>query len=164
MSVATIHEPVLLGTAGTLLANSSFFESATGLLIHADNAMADNLDPILAAHEQRTAGCELTMLTFQTDTPRSCGIVTTDSQGVVTHFHEKVDNPPGNRANAALYVFNPNFLIHLEQMNPSPSDFSTEVIPNFLGHIQSFHTQKPYLDIGTPQALAQAQLMNFPVA
>ena len=164
MSVASVHEPALLGTAGTLLANHSFFEGATGLLIHADNVMADNLEHVLAAHEQRTAGCELTMLTFQTDTPQSCGIVTTDAQGVVTTFHEKVEKPSGNRANAALYVFNSNFLIHLEKMNPRPSDFSTEVIPRFLGRIQSFHTQKPYLDIGTPQALAQAQLMNFPVA
>lgn len=164
MSVSTVHEPALLGTAGTLLANCSFFEGATGLMIHADNAMAGSLEPVLAAHEQRTAGCELTMLTFQTDTPWSCGIVTTDKEGVVTTFHEKVDKPPGNRANGALYVFNPNFLIHLQQMNPPPSDFSTEVIPKFLGRIQSFHTQKPYLDIGTSQALAQAQLINFPVA
>ena len=39
MSVETVYEPVLLGTAGTLLANQGFFGNATGLLIHADNAM-----------------------------------------------------------------------------------------------------------------------------
>jgi len=39
MGVHTIHEPELLGTAGTLLSNRAFFEDSTGLLIHADNAM-----------------------------------------------------------------------------------------------------------------------------
>ena len=40
MEIKTVYEPELLGTAGTLLANEEFFESGTGLLIHADNAMA----------------------------------------------------------------------------------------------------------------------------
>ena len=42
--------------------------------------MADDLSGLLKAHEQRASGCELTMLTFQTDYPRSCGIVATDSR------------------------------------------------------------------------------------
>ena len=41
MSIRTAHEPELLGTAGTLLANQGFFKDATGLLIHADNAMEE---------------------------------------------------------------------------------------------------------------------------
>ena len=43
MTVQTVHEPELLGTAGTLLANQEFFEGGTGLLIHADNAMAGDV-------------------------------------------------------------------------------------------------------------------------
>ena len=42
MSVSIFHEPELLGTAGTLLANEAFFDGTTGLLIHADNAMSDD--------------------------------------------------------------------------------------------------------------------------
>lgn len=163
MSVATVHESTLLGTAGTLLTNRSFFWGATGLLIHADNAMAGSLEPLLKAHEQRAEGCELTMLTFQTDTPRSCGIVSTDQRGVVTAFHEKVDQPPGNCANAALYAFNSSFLVYLEQMNPTPSDFSTEVIPKLIGRIQTSHTRELYLDIGTRQSLKRAQLLHLPL-
>jgi mannose-1-phosphate guanylyltransferase len=162
MSISTVHESELLGTAGTLLANSSFFEGTTGLLIHADNAMAGSLEPLLRAHESRHAGCVLTMLTFHTDAPSTCGIVTTNSQGVVTAFHEKADHPPGNCANAALYAFNTDFLTQLEQFAPLPSDFSTEVIPKLIGRIQSVHTNELYLDIGTPSALTQAQQMHFP--
>ena len=162
MQIITTYEPELLGTAGSLLANHSFFEGATGLLIHADNAMEGDLRELLAAHKGRSRQCLLTMLTFQTDRPRSSGIVVTDSRGVVTHFYEKVDEPPSNCANGALYVFDSPFLEHFLSMSPPPSDFSTEVIPALLGRIQSWHTCKPYLDIGTPSALAQAQDLLSP--
>lgn len=157
MAIQSVHEPELLGTAGTLLANQSFFKDATGLLIHADNAMAESLRPFLAAHNKRQTGCLLTMLTFKTETPRSCGIVEIDSQNVLQGFHEKVMNPPGDRANGALYAFEQPLLDHLNRMSPCPSDFSNDVIPMLIGRIQTWNTNQPYLDIGTPEALALAQ-------
>ena len=162
MTVLTVHEPELLGTAGTLLANQGFFKGATGLLIHADNAMAGGLGGFLAAHRKRQHCCLLTMLTFKTYTPSSCGIVEIDEQQVLQAFHEKVVEPPGNRANGALYAFEQDFLEHLNLMTPSPSDFSTEVIPKLRGRIQTWHTDQPYLDIGTPEALTSANnLMRY---
>ena len=83
----------------------------------------------LAARRERQDYCLLTMLTFNTKTPSSCGIVEIDNQQVVQAFHEKLVEPPGNRANGALYAFEQDFLDHLNLMNPIPSDFSTEVIP-----------------------------------
>ena len=157
MTVQTVHEPELLGTAGTLLANQEFFRGATGLLIHADNAMAGDIRNFIAAHHERQPCCLLTMLTFKTETPRSCGIVEIDGQNVVQAFHEKVVEPPGNRANGALYAFDRDFLDSLNLMNPTPSDFSTEVIPTMLGRIQCWHTHDAYLDIGTPETLNAAQ-------
>ena len=157
LRVATVHEPRLLGTAGTLMANQAFFAGATGLLIHADNAMADPLHNLLASHSRRPSHCLLTMLTFTTATPRSCGIVELDSKGVVTAFHEKVVEPPGNQANAALYAFDDKFLQHLNSFENSCSDFSTEVLPTLMGQIYTCHTSNNYLDIGTPVALMQAQ-------
>lgn len=157
MLVQTIHEPELLGTAGTLIANQAFFAGSTGLLIHADNAMAGDLQGLLDAHAARRAHCLLTMLTFRTDQPQSCGIVATDAEGVVTAFHEKVADPPGTCANGALYAFDAPFLDRLAGMDPRPTDFSTEVIPNLMGRIQTWHTDHPYLDIGTSAALASAQ-------
>lgn len=157
MTIETVHEPELLGTAGTLLANQEFFRGSTGLLVHADNAMEEDLKNFLAAHRQRQSYCQLTMLTFKTNTPSSCGIVEIDNEQVVQAFHEKLVNQPGNRANGALYAFEEDFLDHLNLMNPIPSDFSTEVISEFLGRIQSWHTEQEYLDIGTPYSLTLAQ-------
>ena len=162
MRVVTTYEPHLLGTAGTLITNQSFFEGSTGLLIHADNAMAGDLQDLLNAHHERPSDCLLTMLTFLTDHPRSCGIVETDPLGVVTSFYEKVSDPPGNCANGALYAFDAELLGHLAEMSPPPSDFSTEVIPSLLGRIQTWQTDLPYLDIGTPDALDRAQTLLLP--
>ena len=110
MAVQTIHEPELLGTAGTLLTNQEFFKGVKAV-IHADNAMAGDIGDFLAAHHLRQPGCQLTMLT-KTDTPSSCGIVEIDGQQVVQAFHEKVIQPPENRANGAIYAFEQDFLDH----------------------------------------------------
>ena len=157
MKVETVNEARLLGTAGTLLRNQDFFEDKTGLLIHADNVMEEGLDGFLQAHRDRSAGCVLTMLTFDTDTPSSCGIVEIDKQQILRGFHEKVGMPPGNKANGALYAFGPALLEHLNGMTRRPCDFSVDVIPELVGKIQTWHTVGRYMDIGTPEALSQAQ-------
>ena len=164
MRIKTTYEPELLGTAGTLMANRDFFEGSSGLLIHADNAMEGRLQDLLLAHKSRSSNCLLTMLTFFTDHPSSCGIIETDSNGVVKSFHEKVLDPPGNCANGALYVFDSEFLDYLTKINPSPSDFSTQVIPSLLGRIQSWQTHSSYIDIGTPASLIKAQTLLSPVS
>ena len=93
MKIKIVHETKLLGTAGTLLENQEFFKGYTGLLIHADNAMAGDIRCFLEAHRQRQSECQLTMLTFQTDSPSSCGIVEIGSKQVLQAFHEKIDKP-----------------------------------------------------------------------
>ena len=156
LSISLVHEPVLLGTAGTLIKNREYFDGATGLLVHADNAMEGNLREFLKAHEHRGSDCLMTMLTFTTRSPKDCGIVEVDSHGKVEGFHEKVTDPPGNRANGAIYAFDESLLNYIDSMSVKPTDFSTEVIPQLLGRIKTWHTQKNYIDIGSPQALAEA--------
>ena len=157
MNIQSSYEPELLGTAGTLLANQSFFEGSTGLLIHADNATNFDLKELINAHHQRPKECLLTMLTFDTKNPQSCGIVEIDEQGVVEAFHEKVEHPPGNRANGAVYAFDWQSIQELNSLNPSAHDLSTEVLPRLVGKIATFHTRSHFLDIGTPANLSKAQ-------
>lgn len=163
MTIAVSHEPTLLGTAGTLLNNINFFLDppwcGTGMLIHADNFTPDGLQGVISAHQNRDPACLLTMLTFTTDNPSQCGIVVCDERGIVTSFHEKVQEPPGCRANGAVYVFGPEFLSWLTEMHPAAQDFSTEVLPFCVHRIQTWHTDKPYIDIGTPEALGTARAL-----
>ena len=159
--VKAVHEPELLGTAGTLRANSSFFLANTILLAHADNWCQCNFLAFVNYHfQQRPAHCPITMMTFDTDTPQSCGVVETDDQNVVLAYHEKVHNPPGRRANAAVYLLQPELLQWLKN-NPNVADFSTEVLPRFIGHIATWHNAGIHRDIGTLAALQAAQ--NDPI-
>jgi mannose-1-phosphate guanylyltransferase len=97
------------------------------------------------------------MMTFTTDDPSSCGIVTTDAQGQVDGFFEKVPNPPGTTANAAVYVFEPAVLDFVLALGRTRLDISTEVLPHFLGRIWTWHNARYHRDIGTLQAWRAAQ-------
>ena len=158
MNVQTIFEEQLLGTAGTLLKNKDFFDkSGVNLMIHADNATDISLDELITAHLNRAPGCILTMLTFNTDSPETCGIVKTDRQGIVVEFHEKKASPPGNCANGAIYAFDQDLLDVLSNLEDKPSDFSTQILPMLVGRIQTCHTNSAFLDVGTIENLNRAQ-------
>ena len=157
MQVETCYEKNLLGTAGTLIANQKFFDSTLGIMLHADNFTNICLDELIVAHLNRPSVCLLTMLTFTTDDPQSCGIVKTNEKGVVTEFFEKVKNPPGNQANGAVYVFDNDLFSEIKNINPEASDFSSEILPKLVGKIYAWHTDEPYIDIGTPERLQEAR-------
>jgi mannose-1-phosphate guanylyltransferase len=151
-----VNEPELLGTAGTLIENLSFFGGGGGMLLHADNYCLADLSAFQEAHRNRPAHCWMTMMTFRTQTPSSCGIVELDQRGVVVGFHEKVSNPPGNLANGAVYLLSAELMQWLRTLTPSPKDFSTEIIGRLMGRIYTYETDAVLLDIGTPQSYAQA--------
>jgi mannose-1-phosphate guanylyltransferase len=96
------------------------------------------------------------MMTFKTPTPHTCGIVETDEHGCVRAFHEKVANPPGDIANGAVYIVAPTLLNYLESLNKVFIDFSTDVLPNFLGRVNTFHNNVYHRDIGTIESYALA--------
>ena len=153
----SVYEPELLGTAGTLRVNSDFFCNQTILLIHADNWCQCDFDVFVEYHfHHRPKHCLMTMMTFDSERPQECGVIETDDQNVVIAFHEKVSNPPGNRANAAVYLLEPEVLKWLND-NPSISDFSTEVLPEFIGRISTWHNPQIHRDIGTLPMLRAAQ-------
>ncbi len=155
--VQLVHEKNLLGTGGTLLTNQNFFAGQAGLLIHADNFCLCHFQNFLQAHQNRPQHTVLTMMTFATPTPETCGIVELDHQNIVQQFHEKIANPPSNLANGAVYIFEHEVIEFLQSLNKPIIDFSTEVIPNFLGKIHAWHNTDIHIDIGTPQTYQLAQ-------
>lgn len=150
--VTLSYEPIMLGTAGTLIANIDFFGDEDGLLIHADNYCLENIENLIKAHQRRPPNCMMTMMTFRTDSPSSCGIVEVDKNHVVTRFYEKASDPPGNLANGAIYVLSQEFLKLLKADFNSATDFSTQILGNFLGKIYTHQTSDLLVDIGTVDA------------
>jgi mannose-1-phosphate guanylyltransferase len=149
--VTLAHEPVPLGTAGTLLGHLDFFGDEDGLLIHADNYCLADFKDFIAAHRRRPPGCLMSMMTFRTDHPSSCGIVTLDERKVVVGFEEKPQRPNGNLANGAVYILSAELLAQLAASASAVTDFSTQVLPSLLSRIYAYETSEPLIDIGTPQ-------------
>jgi mannose-1-phosphate guanylyltransferase len=156
-----VHEPALLGTAGTIKANRDYFASAPFLVAHADNLTELDASAFAAAHAARPPHCAMTMLTFQTDDPRSCGILELDGQGVVQAFHEKVAEPPGTLANAAVYMLTPEVADCVASLPGPVVDFSTEILPRLIGRIFAVPTRGYHRDIGNVESLARAE-REFP--
>jgi mannose-1-phosphate guanylyltransferase len=155
--VDLVHEPELLGTGGTVLANRAWLGRDAFLVAHADNLTDFDVAGLFAAHHGRQAGCAITMLAFHTDRPWQSGILELDAQGIVQRFHEKVADPPGTLANAAVYIFDLEVLDFIAGLGRPIVDLSTEVIPAFLGRILAVTHTGYHRDIGTPDSLAQAQ-------
>ncbi len=159
--IKTVYEEVLLGTAGTVRKNLSWSSGHDLMLVHADNLSKFNMRDFMGCYLNRPSGIEITMMTFITDDPKSCGIVETDKNGVVLVFHEKVSNPPGNTANAAVYILSPAVQAFIGGIDKEFIDFSTEILPQFLGRINTFENRVYHRDIGSPDQLARAR-REFP--
>jgi mannose-1-phosphate guanylyltransferase len=157
VEISTVFEPSLLGTGGTLLANRAYFGGGPAMLVHADNLSRFDVRAFIARHAAQPAGVEITMMTFETGEPKNCGIVEVDSHGVVQAFHEKVPDPPGRLANGAVYIVSPAVMDFLAELGKPVIDFSTEVVPHFLGRIGTFHNAVYHRDIGSPASLEAAQ-------
>ncbi len=157
-----VHEAELLGTGGTILANGAYFADEALLLVHADNLVSFSLKELLAAHAARPSHVAMTMLAFETDDPRSCGILERDTEGVVVAFHEKVADPPGTLANGAVYVIEPEVTAFIGSLGRTFVDFSTDVIPAFTGRILAWETDGYHRDIGSLESLARAH-REFPL-
>jgi mannose-1-phosphate guanylyltransferase len=160
--VVLAPEPSLLGTGGTLLRQRERFAHGPALFAHADNLSLFAVRDFLAAHAARPSDAAMTMMSFVTDAPRSCGIVTLDADGRVLEMDEKPQHPKGDLANAAVYMVEPEVIDFIAGLNKPVVDFSTEVLPPFMGRIFAFHNDCYHRDIGTPSSLALAQL-DFPL-
>lgn len=155
--VKLAHEPTLLGTGGTLLAHRDWLADGPFLVAHADNLSAFDPRAFLACHAARPAGCELTVMTFHTDEPSSCGILGLDARGVVTSWTEKPAHAAGTLANGAVYLLEPSVLDHMASLGTPILDLSTQVLPAYLGRMATFHNARYHRDIGTPERYALAQ-------
>ena len=156
--VQGVFEERLLGTAGSLTFNFNVLKNKTIFLAHADNWCKFDIKEFINFHKYlRPKNCEITMMTFHTDTPLTCGILDIDENGIVKYMYEKVNENHGNIANGAVYIVEPSVLNWLHE-NPHITDFSSEVIPNYYGKIATWFNSGVHRDIGNIKSLQQVNL------
>ena len=148
------HEPVLLGSAGTLLANREFIaDDDMFLVINADNLTDFDLGVLIDAH--RAAATIATLSVFQAPRPSECGIVEV-ADGRVVGFVEKPANPRSDLANAGMYAFHPKVLDEISES--LPRDIGFDLLPGLVGRARAVALDDCFfLDIGTPAALERAR-------
>jgi len=154
--VTIVHEPVLLGTAGTIRANADWFGEQPLLLAHADNFSVFQLAQFQDVFSHRPSQCLGTMMTFSTDTPQSCGIVHCDHRGIISQYWEKDSNAQGHLANAAVFLLDAK-IHHVLAAHPNDSDFCGHTVPRLVGCLNTFHNSTYHRDIGTLHAYESAQ-------
>ncbi len=160
--IQLIHEENLLGTGGTLMSAMDKLVGNDVLVAHADNLTLFDLNAFINTHQSRPIGCLATLMSFDTDYPSSCGILELDKQGVVIGFHEKVPEPPGKLANAAVFIFsNAALAIIMGLKKHGVAEISVDFIPTLLGKMFTFNNDIYHRDIGTPDSLAAAE-REFP--
>jgi mannose-1-phosphate guanylyltransferase len=153
-AVRLSHEPVLLGSAGTLLANRDFVaDDDMFLVVNADNLTDFDLGVLIDAHRADTTIATLTV--FRAPRPSECGIVDV-VDGRVVGFAEKPAEPRSDLANAGIYAFHPKVLDEIPE--PLPRDIGFDLLPRLVGLARALTLDDAYfLDIGTPSALEQAR-------
>ena len=131
--VDLVYEEELLLTGGTVIANKDFIGDEPFMLVHADNLSICDYKDFISAHKNRPANTEITMMTFTTDDPKSCGVIKIDNSGIIQEFHEKVQNPPSTIANGAVYIIEASVISYMERLKKVKVDFSVDVLPYYMG-------------------------------
>jgi len=153
------REPELLGTAGSIRAYRDWVGNDDTIIIHADNLSICDYRAFVDTFHNRPKGIIGTMMTFTTNSPESCGIVSLDSTGGIRRYWEKDQLAEGNLANAAVYLVSPEFCDII--VKSDAFDISREVIPSIHHRLNVFHNDVYHRDIGTLESFALAQI-EFP--
>ncbi|CPZ11435.1 Putative sugar-phosphate nucleotidyl transferase [Mycobacteroides abscessus] len=128
LQITYVYEEEPLGTGGAIRNVLDHLRYDTALIFNGDVLSGLDLKDLLAQHEQTQA--DLTLHLVRVGDPRAFGCVPTDSDGKVTAFLEKTEDPPTDQINAGCYVFRRELI---EQI-PSgrPVSVEREVFPGLL--------------------------------
>jgi NDP-sugar pyrophosphorylase family protein len=137
MSVQYSYEPELLGTAGGVKSNESFFGGDTFLIMSGDALTDVDLTGLIAAH--RRYGSVATIAVKEVSDPSLYGVIVTDDEDRVVGFQEKpsLEEARSRLCNCGIYVFEPDIL---DRIAPAGfDDFGKRVFPDLLRAHVPFH-------------------------
>jgi mannose-1-phosphate guanylyltransferase len=154
LNVIRVHEPELLGSAGTMrewkhwVSKEEFF-----LACNADGLTEFPLANLIREHEAHRP--DATIAVFLSDNPSAGGVVEVGPDQVVTGFAEKPENPNSSLVNAGMYAFAPSVLKEIPRQ--LPADIGHDLLPLLVGRMRAVPVRGIYRDIGTPEDYRLAQ-------
>ena len=147
-----------LGTGGAIRNAAQLLDTHESVVVlNGDVLSSHNLTEQIRQHESHDA--DVTLHLTQVEDARAFGCVPTDSDGRVTAFLEKMENPVTNQINAGCYVFNPRVIsaIPLDTVVSVERETFPQLVASgakVFGYVESAY----WLDIGTPRALLKASI------
>lgn len=148
------EETILLGSAGTLLANRDWVASETCFwILYADVLTNTNLSHMLEFHLGRQPAATLGV--YQVPDPSRCGIASFDEQMVIREFVEKPAKPRSHWAFSGVMIGTPELLDQIPSCYPA--DLGFDVLPRLVGQMLAYPISDYLLDIGTMENYQTAQ-------
>jgi len=147
-------EEVLLGSAGTLMANRDWVESEKDFWIFYGDVLTNvNLTRMLEFHrrQQRLA----TIGVYEVSNATQCGIVTVDEAHVVRKFVEKPPVAVSNLAFSGILVATPGIFDFIPQQ--IPADIGFHLLPQLVNKMAAYPISEYLVDIGTLTSYRKAQ-------
>lgn len=154
VEVRLSEEPVLLGSAGTLLANRDWIAGESHFwILYGDVLTATDLTKMLDFHCSRQP--VVTIGLYQVRDAKRCGVVSFDDNFVVREFVEKPARPKSNWVFSGLMIATPELL----QSIPSqlPADLGFDVLPRLAGRMLAYPITDFLTDVGTMENFQAAQ-------
>ena len=128
-----------LGTANAIFQNLRFIKRYNPkyvLILSGDHIYKMDYRIMLEEHIKNNADCTISVIDVPMEEASRFGIMTTDSTGRITEFHEKPAQPNSTLASMGVYIFSTDKLIQYlteDDLDPdSDSDFGKNVIPRML--------------------------------
>lgn len=161
LTIKTVFEKNLLGSAGTLKENFSFFDDENDfLIVYGDNLTNINYKKLIDVHKNKNGIA--TIASYVEEHPESKGIIGFNEDDQIFKFVEKPkpDQIISNYANAGMYVLSSRIFKYLDNFDKVPLDFGYDIFPLLLQMQEKMYVYKMdeiLLDIGTPESYTKAQ-------
>jgi NDP-sugar pyrophosphorylase family protein len=154
LEILTAVEPRPLGTAGALGFASSYFRSDPVMVMNGDTFIEADLSAFLASHQK--AGTTASVLSVKVHDPQRYGRIEIDSASRITRFEEKSSAATApSWVNAGVYLFDRAILERIAKLEHGSLERDVlEALPP--GSVHACRAEGRFLDIGTPESLAQA--------
>ena len=153
MKILYAVEKEPLGTGGAIRNAAELLGRDEPIVIfNGDVLSRHSIADQIAFHLKNNA--DVTLHLIDVEDARAFGCVPTDSEGRVTAFLEKMDNPVTNSINAGCYVFNPSVVERIPL--GTVVSVERETFPALVESgrpVFGYKEQSYWLDVGTPAAL-----------
>ena len=158
MKIKYAVEKEPLGTGGAIRNAAKLLDTTESVVIlNGDVLSSHNLSEQIRQHEAHDA--DVTLHLTEVEDARAFGCVPTDSDGRVSAFLEKMENPITNQINAGCYVFNPRVISTIPV--DTVVSVERETFPQLVAQgarVFGYLENAYWLDIGTPRALLKASI------